>query len=214
VIAPDGRKALVVDSETLRICDLREATAGPPLRHRSKHSELRAIVPITEDGRYAMAGVGDTTLCLWDLVSGRCLLVTAEQAEMVRLNAMSDHVAVVDIDGNALFATLKNITRGPAILTSASTFEQPCPMCGKEVATHPPARQAIEQHEGRASKGSTGCPSLDLSSDAWCDERLDAACGACGQALRFNPFYAASTQQRERTPPGIAAAFRGIFRKN
>jgi len=66
-------------------------------------------------------------------------------------------------------------------------------MCGKDVTTPTLAWQAIGRHESNAFKGSTGCPSLDLSSDAWCDPRLDATCGACGQALRFNPFYASSS---------------------
>ena len=122
VVTQDGRKALVVDSETLRICDLREATAGPPLRHTTRHSEIRAVALITEDARFAITGVGDRILRLWEVASGRCILITAEQADIVQLNAMSDNIVVVDIDGNALFATLRNLARGPAILTASSSM--------------------------------------------------------------------------------------------
>lgn len=195
IVAPDARNVVVVSPWTFRICDLREGTAGPELRYRTKHSELPPLVLITEDARYAVAGVGEKTLRVWDLASGRCLLASAEQAEILQLNMMADEIALVDTDGNALFGTLKNLPRGPAIMTAGTTLPRPCPMCGKDVATSDLVRRAIEQHEREALKGSSGCPCLDVAPDAWYDRRLDAGCDACGQAVRFNPFYASGSER-------------------
>src|SRR5205085_4257307 len=125
---------VIVNSASLRICDLRQATAGPSLSHPHRSAGRTPIVLITENDRYAISAVGGS-LRVWDIASGRCVVVSSEAVEIVQLNAMGDHVAAVDIDGNALFATLKNVERGPSILTAGYGSMTPCPMCGKSLDT-------------------------------------------------------------------------------
>jgi hypothetical protein len=128
-------------------------------------------------------------------------VVSVEHAEVVRLGSAGNHVAVVDGDGEALFATVRNLPRGPAILTASEEGPQPCPLCNADVVTPAHIRARISQFESAVGTGL--CPSLQLPPEAWDDANLAIACASCGQPLRFNPFFAASSHKLEIKTTGL-----------
>jgi telomerase protein component 1 len=189
-VTPDGRKAVVAESaHTMFTCDLASGAVSRPMICAAKNAEPMPVV--SEDGRWAINGVGQRNVRVWDLESTACAALTVEDAALTRISAAAGKVAFVDVEGDAVFLAFRNLPLAPAIYTAPVDVPAPCFGCGKDLELPPAARSAIEQYERRAGE----CPCFELPPEAWQDPRLESRCAACGAPIRFNPFFASSSPQ-------------------
>jgi WD40 repeat protein len=182
-----GRKAIVAGNNSFTACDLRNGKIENALATGIRSSDPLKIT-ITEDGQYAFTGIGGQNTRIWDIEANLCIAVNAEKAEIVKLGSLDHHIAIINIDGEALFATISNLKEGPAIITALPNSSQPCPFCNAEIKPLDTIWEKISQFENRHAIVS--CPSLELPVEAWDDEVLLTVCNKCNKPLRYNPFFA------------------------
>lgn len=186
-ILQHGIKALILGSGSMTVVDLRSGISGPAL-DANVNSNNVLVTEITEDGLYAITGVGGQTLKIWDINTNQCVVVNAENTEILHLGSVNNQVAIINVDGKALFATFLNLPRGPFILTALPETSQPCPNCNTVVITPQTVTEKISSFERIVEAGLS--PSMKLSFEAWDDVGLQMNCQNCGQPLMFNPFFA------------------------
>jgi len=127
-----------------------------------EHTGYVNTVAITPDGKTAVSGSDDTTLRVWDLISGKCLASVALSSMFLVAAIAGNSFVVVDGSDKANSFDLMNHYPGPHILTawhdpdgdthafgcthcrkwteipaSALGTEMPCPKCGKRVKLNP-----------------------------------------------------------------------------
>jgi hypothetical protein len=145
---------------------------------------------LTPDGRRAVTGSDDKTVRVWDVESRARLGVFVTDAPASASAEFSGTLVVGLGTGGVLFAVMRNLRVGTAILTAANPQQARCPVCGQEFAPPPAVVAAIQERsqksEVRGQKGGLSC--LNLPASAFADPRLVSACPHCQHLLQFNPF--------------------------
>jgi hypothetical protein len=185
---------------TVRVWDVE---SGVCLRTLEGHSDWVSSVSLTPDGRRAVTGSYDKTVRVWDVESGACLGVYITDAAPIAFAEFSGKLVVGLGSGRLLFAVMRNLPVGTAILavqqlphpafSDSPRYSARCPVCGQEFAPPLDIVAAIQERgqesEVRGQKGQKGELScLDLPASAFADPRLLSACPHCRHALHFNSF--------------------------
>jgi hypothetical protein len=89
--------------------------------------------------------------------------------------------------GEVLFAEIRNIPSGAAILTAAKPQQARCPMCGQEFAP-PPAVVAAIQDQSANQNSKSG---------------ILSHCPHCQHSLQFNPFFSDAEDYAEVLRRGL-----------
>ncbi len=199
-LTPDGRRAVTggSDDNTVRVWDVE---SGACLRTLAGHSNRVRSVSLTPDGRRAVTGSWDRTVRVWDVESGACLGVFVADAPVSASAEFSGKLVVGLGSGEVLFAEMRNIPIGTAILTAANPQQARCPVCGQEFAP-PRAVVAAIQERGQRSEVRSQ-QGLAVPASAFADPRLLSACPHCQHPLRFNPFFAAADDYAEVLRRGL-----------
>jgi hypothetical protein len=166
-VTPDGR--LVVSAswdKTVRVWNIE---TGSCLWVLEGHSDKVRSVTVTPDGRHAISGSWDQTLRVWDLHKGACMMVFHASTQVSDSDAFSEKLVIGLQTGELLFAEMRNVPMGPAIITALNFQQARCTMCGKEFVPPPTVVAAIRNRDA-----------MQLSSN----------CPHCSHALKFNPFFA------------------------
>jgi len=186
-LSPEGRRAISWSADrTIRLWDL---ISGKCFNVIPFYDYVASSVCFSHDGSFVITGHSDKVIRIWDLKSNTCLLRYPMGRQIRAIATMpSGKLIVVCTGDNQIqsFSIEKLPQAGPAIVTAINLRSVSCPYCSCEFPMPPQIASII--HTNAASLLQSQRPSLDLSADAFDNDRLLFKCPSCGETLRFNPF--------------------------
>ena len=199
-ITPDGRKVIIAYWEYLGIWDI-----GSGKLLRRLHKGNVDSLGISPDGKFAVAGLRDMTVRLWNIETGKCIAVYQAKYSIEVEELMCDGLIVCLSNNRIIFLASYNLPLGVPVVTAFRSWlykksgkgewnrriRANCKWCGQSFMAPKDVLHTINAIEGNARLSVSQSPCMKLEVDAWNNHQLYSYCPFCKGALKFNPFIGA-----------------------